>query len=552
MKKIKKIGSALLAVIIMLTYALFLENTKPKFKASQVLQSTTPEEIDDENVLGAEEDGSGTWKHYFLGNSDQEFNGKAGHSGLKIADGAKVVIDLCGHELIAIGGNAPDASTTQEGGIGGGAGIWVPESSTLVFVGKGKVIAKGGKGGNGNNGSNGNGVSFDSYGSGYYYANPDNINSGQGGAGGGGGGGAGAGIGTPGGPGGKGGAQTGRLSIGRWAKSTVQYTNLLYNNGEDGGDADQKMGNLYVLGTIKVNAIGGDAGDSGGAGGVTSGHNVAVYTRIDATLSNSDWTEVSASVGSGGAGGGAGHKGAPIGTGGGGGGGGASGYSGGTTCYCPINDTHPNNIVSSAAARAWIVQSLVANGMGMGPKNGTMNSHNAISQPIYGYRSIGGSSSDWSYGGEYYGTNPVAYYTYSEGGFSGKQYTESEDKVKEKVIITASTSEVICNKEYESNPEGIGIQLPFTDYNATTTLKLPREGYEVKCHLYSDNTPSAVSITATAAIGNTALTLPDKTTVHTREGYTLQGYYTRKYYDKEEGKEKGGDTRFYKWIKAEI
>ena len=134
---------------------------------------------------------------YVIQDSVSFSNSTAGGSGMEVEDGATVVIYVpAGITLTAIGANG-------SGQTGGGAGILVPETSTLVITGEGTVNATGGNAGNGGNGSNGeNGIEvsliFTQNG---YRANGS---SGAGGVGGVGGGGAGAAIGGSGGRGGYG------------------------------------------------------------------------------------------------------------------------------------------------------------------------------------------------------------------------------------------------------------------------------------------------------------------------------------------------------------
>ena len=121
---------------------------------------------------------------------------------MTVADNAIVVLYIPTNvTLTAIGANG-------SGQTGGGAGILVPETATLVITGEGTVNATGGNAGNGENGANGaNGeqVSIE-----LVQANGSSLvsgkgSSGAGGMGGNGGGGAGAGIGQQGGRGGAGG-----------------------------------------------------------------------------------------------------------------------------------------------------------------------------------------------------------------------------------------------------------------------------------------------------------------------------------------------------------
>ncbi len=192
-------------------------------------------------------------------------------NGLQVAENAIVVIDIASGATLTVTGGAGTS------GAAGKAGILVPESSTLVFTGAGKIVANGGNGGNGNGGSGGG--------------------SPTGGAGGKGGYGGGAGIGGNGGTGGNGGsAQTSSDSNG--------------NGGSTGGNGGA-CGYINYIDWTGGNPTtkSGSTGSGGSGGGTTSG---------------SYWNR----GGGGGGGGGGGYGGYGIGGGGGAGGGGGSGASG--------------------------------------------------------------------------------------------------------------------------------------------------------------------------------------------------------------------------------
>ena len=78
-----------------------------------------------------------------------EVRGGAGRSALWLAENTTAVIYIpSGVTLTATGGPGTDM-------IGGGAGIEIPSSSTLIVTGGGKLVATGGKGANGGNGADG-------------------------------------------------------------------------------------------------------------------------------------------------------------------------------------------------------------------------------------------------------------------------------------------------------------------------------------------------------------------------------------------------------------
>ena len=157
---------------------------------------------------------------YIVQNSVSFSNSLVGGSGMSVEDGANVVVYVQkGVTLTAVGANG-------SGRNGGGAGIRVPETSTLIITGEGMVNAIGGDAGDGENGVNGGNASMYDFGSG--------------GVGGSGGGGAGAGVG---GAGGLGGLASGGI----------------------GGDGEP-MGVVFVLGSICVATSPGNGGTSGSVG----------------------------------------------------------------------------------------------------------------------------------------------------------------------------------------------------------------------------------------------------------------------------------------------
>ena len=191
---------------------------------------------------------------YIVQNSVTFSNSSAGGSGMCVEDGATVVLYLPqGVTLTASGANG-------EGRIGGGAGIRVSETSTLIITGEGMVNSIGGNAGNGENGAKG--------GNGYFAGYSHHPVAGSGGLGGAGGGGAGAAIGGNGGTGG------------------------LPAEGDGGDGCDgTPMGVVYALGLINIEALAGSAGVAGSIGVSGSGRS---------------YSDAYASGGGGGGGGGAG------------------------------------------------------------------------------------------------------------------------------------------------------------------------------------------------------------------------------------------------------
>ena len=97
---------------------------------------------------------------YVIQNSVTVSNATTGCSGISVESNSTVVIYVPKDvTLTAIGANG-------EGRIGGGAGIHVPETSTLVITGEGSVVAKGGNAGDGANGADGGDASMTTTGSG--------------------------------------------------------------------------------------------------------------------------------------------------------------------------------------------------------------------------------------------------------------------------------------------------------------------------------------------------------------------------------------------------
>ncbi len=239
---------------------------------------------------------------YYYVTRDVAFKNTSCGNGLTVEPGAVVHIYIPkGVTLTATGGDA-------SGRDGGGAGILLPQGSTLYLEGSGKVVAQGGRAADGGNGSNGNSA----------YQGSDGIYGGSGGSGGHGGGGAGAGIGTSGAAGGSGGSGS-HHNGGSGSWTDVQGVNG--KSGGTGGSADA-MGTLYVEQTfgLDVTATGGSQGSSGGVG--TAGSGAAAHPGANLYI---------AAGGGGGGGGGFGGAAYGIGTGGCGGGGGGGGAAGNTT-----------------------------------------------------------------------------------------------------------------------------------------------------------------------------------------------------------------------------
>lgn len=235
--------------------------------------------------------------HYYIPKDLTFSNSNTGRDGISIAPGSSVHFYIPkGVTLTARGGNA-------SGRTGAGAGICLPQSSSLVLEGGGTVNATGGNAANGSNGEKGSNATGE-------YDKWSSV--GSGGKGGDGGGGAGAGIGTRGGSGGAGGSGGSGGRYSDWERHSGDNG----SSGSIGSKADE-MGSLYVDNNTILNATGGAQGSYGGSGGPRS------RGRIDDEGKNH-----SLSGGGGGGGGGFGGRASNIGTGGPGGGGGGGGAGG--------------------------------------------------------------------------------------------------------------------------------------------------------------------------------------------------------------------------------
>lgn len=231
---------------------------------------------------------------------------RSGQSALEIAPGATVTIELKNYARLTLqGGSASFA-------MGAGAGIRVPEGSTLYITGYGSLTAIGGDAAKGFNGLDGN--DGETYG-------PDGIDwgySGYGGSGGEGGGGAGAGIGGKGGNGGQGGEYAGGVNS---IDGTPDDIVSGLNGGKGGnGENGETMGTVIVIGRgVTLDVRGGKAAANG-----VCGKNGANSRYVGTTFSDNSFGG-GGGAGSGGFGGGAASD---IGGGGFGGGGGGAGGSG--------------------------------------------------------------------------------------------------------------------------------------------------------------------------------------------------------------------------------
>lgn len=282
-------------------------------------------------------------------------------SGMYVQSGRTVTLYIpAGVTLTVKGADA-------EGTTGAGAGILLPEGSTLNIIGAGTLVATGGKAANGQNGSRGtDGRLLDEESVDTWFLGKK-IYCGYGGAGGYGGGGAGAGIGTAGGQGGAGASAPAKASESYAEWEGGNLPGVVGVAGGEGGTA-AAMGTLNIEATITQNINGGAMGTGGAAGWPgnvsTTGGEIVFYGdefENGIPIPTFDISDMQAVAGGGGGGGGAGGGSAQaIGTGGAGGGGGASGASGSACAH----DGWTNDYWESVGAGGG------AGGIGTGGNNG--------------------------------------------------------------------------------------------------------------------------------------------------------------------------------------
>ena len=246
-----------------------------------------------------------------------------------------------------------------QGTTGAGAGILLPEGSTLYILGEGTLVARGGNAANGQDGAKGTDAELDEESVDTWFLGKK-ILCGLGGHGGYGGGGAGAGIGTAGGNGGNGSSSDGDRPQSYEEFQGGDIAGHAGNNGNPGTDAEA-MGTIYIQSTITQQISGGAAGSGGAPGGYgkcvyTGGElefeGIEVYNiaGVPIPVPEFDLKDFQSVSGGGGGGGGAGGGSAqPIGTGGAGGGGGGSGACG-----------------SASAQSAWVYDDFGSVGAGGG------------------------------------------------------------------------------------------------------------------------------------------------------------------------------------------
>ena len=231
-------------------------------------------------------------------------------SAIYICPGRNVTIEIKeGVTLNAWGGDAV-------GTHGAGAGIEVPENSTLNIIGTGTLNVKGGDAAVGENGENGGNSEL----IGVNFAKGITCRNGAGGRGGNGGGGAGAGIGGRGGNGGLGGTGGARVETG-----TDAYKSGIAGENGKNGTAGAGCGKVTVSDTVKGKIQGGFSFAAPSQGGICGESD---YRQKNSNSLFGDRSWYCTYGGGGGGAGGNGYPGSNIGDGGAGAGGGGGGGSG--------------------------------------------------------------------------------------------------------------------------------------------------------------------------------------------------------------------------------
>ena len=349
----------------------------------------------------------------YIISEDKTITSGSGKNGLNVASNATVMIHIKEGVTLTVSGGSASGTT------GGGAGIYVPKSATLIITGEGKLIANGGNAASGSSGYSGGTGGFSKGNTDYYWA-------GTGGSGGAGGGGAGAGIGTN---GGSGGSSTSTTSGSVTSNSKVAPDgNARYDSRESGitgatgnaGSASSEMGKIYLLGKITVTANGGRENTSRASGGN------AGTTKNDGSTWTNDWTM---GAGGGGGAGGSGYGGANIGSGGSGAGSGGAGGTGG--CYYDDTKAEYNYYLNGGGGSG-------GNGAVTGSNGGGSRTGASKTGHYGGYGGSGGGVNQSGSGGTLYiastatlttTTNQHSTTTYHGKGASKTELTEQNASV---------------------------------------------------------------------------------------------------------------------------
>lgn len=437
----------------------------------------------------------------------------AGEAGLRVRQNARVVINIKAGVTLTVKGADADA----DAGFAGMPGILVPENSTLVIIGEGKLIATGGKASNGLSGQNGedaagrpSGVSLDNTNRRFTYTYSDQFPNygGYGGAGGDGGYGAGAAIGGYGGIGGKGGAQRERGAVG------TSYTGLEGNAGSP-GTVSGGMGKVYILGnvdasktTLTVSATAGAAGSIGTAG--TNGY----YGYTTSKVNNKYY-----SIGGGGAGGGGAAGGKPsysIGAGGLAGGGGGSGGQGGADNNGSYTIVHQqknlfnignwnmNTSLSSCMAGAGEAGLGATNDLKGGFAGGTRDD------------GAGRTLNLWILG--------TYYYYNQKGGAAGAAGAAGTSGEQGNLYILSTTQANAYKRINNSSSKPANQTAWITSAQLTSNYSDIVKLYQIK--LSFDNQGGSAARADLLMIKGDAVTSLTSFTIPTKSGYYFDGYYT--------------------------
>lgn len=419
----------------------------------------------------------------YMVKSDMIIGNRTGSSlnGLKVADGATATIFIPAGVTLTVYGK--DASGTT----GGGAGILVPATSTLYITGAGTLNVYGGNAADGEDGKNGGNGSATISVSGTISASwKYSMSSGTGGAGGYGGGGAGAAIGGNGANGGAGGESpsgssfNGSKAPNQAADGEPQSSDFTLEAnrkyiGKAGEDA-LGMGNVYILGTVTVNATAGKVGE-GGEGGTGD-----KYATQNATF----WFTRNNVVGGGGGGGAGGGGGKTtdyaIAGGAGGASGGSAGGSGASDFAQTYTSVSNTNSYSNGGG---------ATGYGQGGNNGKAGA---------GTRDAG-YKTGWTGSGQYY--NCQGGYGCNVSNIPGENGDNGSLTIKGSATLGGTKVRPADNTIAATNTLGVPVQLK-------TMISVRNHGGDVADQDFEWR------------IGEM---MPDLQKP-TREGYIFVGYYT--------------------------
>lgn len=459
----------------------------------------------------------------YVVNESYTIGGEIDKNGLRVKENAETVIYIAKDVTLTVKGGGSVYNTK-----GGKAGILLPASSTLTITGQGTLIVYGGDGcaaSNGGDGMPGKGLA-----AGNDFGDLSSVTfwGGAGGSGGNGGSGGGAAIGTDGGAGGAGGSgalggSAANTEVGSQAwvcgntnKTGNTIVDFIRNpsaggNGSD-GTGSSKMGKLFIVGDVTVQAEGGDGGAKGQAGKVPNIRNGAEYSyqgkvkdsdkrskqvagaliRFDlGTKQNYGYSTFCLGPGGAGGGGGGGGNGANIGTGGTGGGGGGGGGNGGLDGTDSSERRHEANEAISETKwnTTWEVGSYGKGGKGAVNGDGETGSGGTGAFGLYNEKY---NDFKWRHYND----------TQSTGGNGGANGTEVN---RNSTTCRVTTTAQVNNTFGQAGPESVQPPVAYHTFALDKT----------------DGTGG--SPTADIVFGTTETT---QLSVPSRTGYNFQGYYT--------------------------